>query len=71
MLLAFFTAVAFCFLLLIQYLFLADSNCLWPVMAGGFSVTCFLITGNGRGQVSVTEVLPPMSTFAWLQPALV
>lgn len=44
---------------------------LWPVMGGGFSVTCFLTAGNGRGQVSVMEVLPPMSMFAGLQPALV
>lgn len=71
MLLAFFTALAFCFLLLIQNIFLGDRNCLWPVMGGGFSVTCFPITGNGRGQVSVMEVLSPMSMFARLQPALV
>lgn len=71
MLLAFFTALAFCFLLLIQYVFLGDRNCLWPVTWGSFSVTCSRITGNGRGQVSMMEVLSPMSMFAWLQPALV
>lgn len=60
------TAVAFCFFLLIQYLFSGNRNCLWPVTGRGFSVPCFLITGNGRRQVLVMEVLPPKSMFAQL-----
>lgn len=60
------TAVAFCYFLLIQYMFSGNRNCLRPVTGRGFSVPCFLITGNGRRQVLVMEVLPPKSMFAQL-----